>query len=329
MFAPKGGINVSRILALCILGFIYPVHGALAQTYPNKPVRLVVNFPPAGGADNVARLIAPGMSKVLGQQVLVDNRAGANGQIGTDYVAKAAPDGYTLLFGSGGALTVSPNLISVPYDPIKDFTPISKAVINDGLLIVHNSFPASNTKDFLDVLRKSPGKYSFASSGAGGPTHLAGELIKGMASVDMAHIPYKGDAPALTDLMGGSVPIMVTVLATASSQVKAGKVKAIAALGATRFPQIPDLPTFAEAGFPGFSAGAWFGILAPAGASPDVIAKVNDATRRSVADPDTHEKMLAQGSTPITSTPAEFAQYIKDELAKWGKVIKTAGIKLE
>jgi tripartite-type tricarboxylate transporter receptor subunit TctC len=300
-----------------------------AQAYPERPVRVVVTFPPGGGADNIARFLAEPMSKALGQRVVVENRAGANGVIGVDHVAKAAPDGYTLLLGSGGATTISPHLAKLPYDPLKDLAPISMIATNDGLLLVHPSFPATNVKEFIEVLKKAPGKYSFGSSGAGGPTHLAGELFKQQAGVDMQHVPYKGDGPAIADLIAGHIPIMVTVLATAAPHLRTGRVQAIAALGANRFPQLPQVPTLIESGFPGFTAGSWFGLYAPAGTPAAVVAKVNEAVRGALADPQLKEQFALQGSEPVYSTPAELEKYLRNEYEKWGKVITEAKIKID
>jgi tripartite-type tricarboxylate transporter receptor subunit TctC len=301
---------------------------AMSQTYPSRPIRMVVTFPPGGGADNIARFLAMPLGRALGQNVIVDNRAGANGQIGVDHVAKAAPDGYTIVLASGGATTISPHLGKLPYDPLKDLVSISMVAINDGILVVHPSFPANNIKEFIEVLKKSPGKYSFGSSGAGGPTHLAGELFKQQAGIDMQHVPYKGDGPAIADLIGGQIPIMVTVLATAAPHLRSGKVKPIAALGNTRFPQLPQIPTIAESGFPSLTAGSWFALYAPLGTPPAAIAKINEAVRTALTDPQLKEQFASQGSDPVSSTTSELDKYLRAEYLKWGKVIETAKITL-
>ncbi len=306
-----------------------PVVTAMAQSYPAKPVKIIVSFPAGGATDIIGRILAQDLTKSMGQNFLVENRAGATGAIGTDAVAKSPADGYTLLFCAGGALTISPHFGKMPYDPLKDLAPVSLVVTNDGILVVSPSFPAANVKEFIAAVKKSPGKYSFASSGAGGPTHLTGELLKSIAGLDMEHIPYKGDGPASVDVMGGQTPIMVTVLASIATHVRSGKLKPIAALGAARFPQLPDLPTMAESGFPGFTGGTWLGMLAPGGTSPDIVGKLNEYVRRSVALPETREKLIAQGATPNTNTPQEFATHIREEYAKWARVIQTANIKLD
>ncbi len=305
-------------------------HGFVrAQGYPAKPVKIIVSFPAGGATDIIGRLLAADLGKSLNQNFLVENRAGASGAIGTDAVAKSPADGYTLLFSAGGSLTISPHFGKLPYDPLKDLAPVSLVVKNDGILVVSPSFPASSVKEFIAVLKKSPGKYSFASSGTGGPTHLTGELLKSIAGVDIVHIPYKGDGPASVDVMGGQTPIMVTVLASIATHVRSGKLKPIASLGATRFPQMPDLPTFAESGFPEFTGGTWLGMLAPAGTPSDAVNRLNEHVRRSVASPETREKLIAQGATPATNTPEEFSAHIREEHAKWARVIQSAKIKLD
>ena len=302
---------------------------AAAQAYPAKPIKVVVSFAAGGGADFLGRTIAAELASQFGQSVVVENRGGASGTLGTNYVAKSTPDGYTLLFSAGGSLTISPHFAQLPYDPLKDLAPVSLVNTNSGVLVVSPSFPASNVREFLDVLKKSPGKYAYASSGAGGPTHLAGELIKSTAGIDMIHIPYKGDGPAITDVMAGTTPIMVTVFVSVTPQMRAGRLKPIAALGTTRSPQFPDLPTFAESGFPGFSVATWNGLLAPGGTPADIVQKLNGATRTALAKPDVREKLTSQGTVPTSSTPAEFAALIRDDLNKWATVVRTANIKVD
>ena len=320
---------VRSALAALVTGMLLPAGAALAQSWPTKPVKIIVSFPAGGATDIIGRILAQDMTKSLGQNVLVENRAGASGAIGTEAVAKSAPDGYTVLFSAGGSLTISPHFGKLPYDPLKDLAPVSLVVTNDGILVVSPGFPAANPKEFIAAVKKAPGKYSFASSGTGGPTHLTGELLKNVAGLDMVHVPYKGDGPASIDVMGGQTPIMVTVLASIATHVRSGKLKPVAALGATRFPQLPDLPTMAESGFPGFTGGTWLGMLAPAGTPGDVVIKLNEHVRRSVALPETREKLIAQGATPNTNSPQEFATHIREEYAKWARVIQTANIKLD
>ena len=319
-----------RVLIALVLSLLAAVAApSVAQNYPDRPVRTIVTFPPGGGFDNVARLLVPGIAKALGQQVIVDNRAGATGQIGTTAGARAEPDGYTLLFGGVGALAIAPHLTKTPYDPLKDFAPISMVAVNDGLLIVNPRFPAKDLKGFIETVKQSPGKYSFASAGTGSVTHVAGELLKTRAGLDMVHIPYKGDGPAIADLVGGTVPIMVTVFATAAPFVKSGQVRPIAALGTSRFPQLPDVPTLNESGFPGLTGGSWLGLYAPAGTPRDVIAKINAAVRFALQDKEVLERLTAQGTKAVASSPEELGAFTRDEHAKWGQVIRDNGIKAE
>ena len=317
------------LISLAVTCLAFVAVSSVAQTYPERPVRIIVTFPPGGGFDNIARLLAPNIAKALGQQVLIDNRPGATGQVGTAAAARADPDGYTLLFGGVGALAIAPHLTKAQYDPLKDFVPISMVAINDGLIVVNPRFPGKNLKEFLDTVKQSPGKYSFATAGTGSVTHVAGELLKTRASLDMVHIPYKGDGPAITDLIGGTVPIMVTVLATAAPYLKSGQVRAIAALGSTRFPQIPDVPTLDESGFPGLTGGAWLALYAPAGTPREVVTKINAAVHLALQDKDVLVRLSAQGSKAVSSSPEELAAFTRDEYTKWGQVIRDNGIKME
>lgn len=299
------------------------VTAAGAQEYPTKPVRITHGYAAGGATDNVARILGEELRKELGQPVVIEAKPGASGTIAATAIAQSSPDGYSLLLGTIGSQTINVQLISPPpYDSVKDFAPISLAVINDGVLVANKSFPASNFKEFVELLRKNPGKYMFASSGAGGPTHLGGELLKATAKVDMTHVPYRGDGPAMTDVMGGSVPLLVTVMASAAPFIKAGSVKAIAALGDQRFPEFPDMATVAEQGYPGFSAYAWIALFAPAGTPAAIIDKLNKATRKALANPDVVKRLDALGSRVKDSTPEELAQLVKSDLKKWGDIIR-------
>ena len=318
-------VFVLKVLLCALLGSSV----ASAQNYPVKPIRIVVPYAAAGAVDNVARVLGQSLSKTLGQPVIIDNRPGASGVIGSQAVAAAAPDGYTLLLGAGGALTINVHLLEKkPYDPLKDFAPISMVALNDGILIVNPSFPAKTFAEFVDAVRKAPGKYSYATSGIGGPTHLGGELLKSMAGLDMVHIPYSGgDGVGVLGVISGDVPMMMTVLAAVSAHVKSGQVRPIAALGSRRFSQLPDLPTVAESGYPGFSAGAWNALLAPAGTAIEIVQLLNDATRKAIADPAVRAQLTQLGSAPLATTPHELAAFMRDEFDKWGKVIQTSTLK--
>ena len=306
---------------------VFAVPAVQAQAYPSRPIRLVVPYAAGGITDIVGRTVANGLSKHLGQPVVVDNRPGASGMIGHELVAKAAPDGYTLVLATGGSLTINIQMVEKPrYDPVKDFTPIGLVTVNDPVLIVNNNFPARNFQEFVNVVKKNPGKYSFASAGIGLPTHLGGELLKQVVGLDMVHIPYKGDAPALADVMGGQVPMMVAAYGSVSNAIRQGQVRALATMGRTRAPGA-SVPTVAESGYPGFNAMTWGGVAGPAGLPPEVVNRLSTALRATMEDAEVKAKYAEIGSTLASSTPTELAAYIKDELAKWGTIIRKLGIK--
>jgi tripartite-type tricarboxylate transporter receptor subunit TctC len=302
---------------------------AFAQAYPSKPVTMIVPFPAGGTTDIVARLTAQKLSEAWGQPVIVDNRAGAGGNIGSGMVAKAAPDGYTILMGTVGTHAINASLYEkMPYDVVKDFAPITNVAAVPNMLVINPALPVNSVKELIEYGKKNPGKLNMASSGNGTSIHLSGELFKVMTGVAMEHIPYKGSAPALTDMMGGSVQVMFDNMPSALPHVKAGKLKALAVTTATRSPAI-DLPTIAEAGVPGFEAASWFGLLAPAGTPKEIIAKIQADVVKAMKTTDLTEKMGQQGAVAVGNTPDEFAAYIKVELAKWEKVVKASGAKAD
>jgi len=300
---------------------------AAAQDFPAKPVRILIGFPPGGATDLVARIMAPRYSALLKQQFIVDNRPGANGVIGSDLAAKAAPDGYTFHLATIGSLVLSPATSKVPYDPVRDFAPVSQAVALQNIFIVHPTLPARTIKDLIALARAQPGKLNFASSGTASPGHLAGELLKNMAGVNLVHVPYKGGGPALTDLVAGHVEIFVAVISTAVPQVKAGKARALAVTGPRRAAALPDVPTVAEAALKGYEATNWYGYVVPAATPRPVIERLHKATAAVLALPEVRQALLDQGIEAAPGTPAEFAAYIQSETAKWAKVIRSAGIK--
>jgi len=310
-------------LAAAIITVFAATAGSYADGYPNKPIRLVVPFPAGGAADNVGRLVGKYVNEALGQPVVMDNRPGASGIIGANAVAHSAADGYTLLLGAGGPLSINIQIVEQPpYDPIKDFAPITIVTFNDGILVVNPLFPAKTLSEFIELLRKNPGKYAFASSGPGGAGYLSAELLKRVAGIDMLHVPYKGDAPAIVDVIAGMVPIMPTNLAAVAPYIRAGRLRAVVAMGAKRFPMLPDLPTVAESGYPGFSASAWLALLAPSGTPPDIIRKLNDVWRRAVATREVNDKLVQLGSRPVATSAEELRTHIKDELKKWGPIVR-------
>ncbi len=301
-----------------------------AQPYPSRPIRWIVTYPPGGPTDFVARAIGAKLTEVWGQQVVIDNRPGAGGVIGTELAAKAAPDGYTLLFGTSAGLTINPALMSkLQYDPVKDFAPVSLMVLNPQLLVVNNAVPVATVKELVAYAKSKPGQLNYASVGQGSPNQLGMELLKAMTGMAIVHVPYKGTGPAVTDLLAGQVQLMFNSMPSVLPLVKSGKLRAIAVGSAQRSPAVPDIPTVAEAGVPGFENVTWYGMFAPARTAREVVAKLNAQVVKILADPDMAQRLASQGSEPRSSTPDELAQFMRDESARWKKVIKSAGIKVE
>ena len=317
---------VAIVAALAVAG------GALAQapSYPSKPIRLVVPFPPGGTTDILAREVAQKLTDAWGQSVVVDNRPGAGGNIGAELVAKAAPDGYTLLMGTVGTHAINSSLYAkLPYDHVKDFAPVILVADVPNVLVVNPALPVNSVAELIAYAKSNPGKLNFASSGNGTSIHLSGELLKTMAGVQMVHVPYKGSAPALTDLVGGQVQLMFDNLPSSLPQIKAGKLRAIAVTSATRAAALPDVPTVAEAGLPGFEATSWFGVLAPAGTPQAIVAKLNVEIARWLATPEAQERLRGQGANAAGGSPEDFAKHIAAETAKWAKVVKESGAKID
>ena len=303
---------------------------AAADAYPARPIRFVVAFPPGGGTDIIARSIAQKLAERIAQQVVVDNRPGAGGNIGTDIVAKSAPDGYTILMGSAGPLAINASLFAkMPFDPIKDLAPVTLAASTPNVLVVHPSLPARTVKELIALARSRPGEINFASSGHGTPAHLAGELFDSMAGVKLVHVPYKGAAPALADLLGGQVQLMFSTMPPALPHVKDGKLRALAVTSRKRSPAAPELPTIDEAALPGFEAITWHGVVAPAGTPAAIIARLNREIVAILHLPEVVERLSGQGAEALGSTPEEFASYIKSESVKWAKVVRESGAKAE
>ncbi|HZQ63506.1 MAG TPA: tripartite tricarboxylate transporter substrate binding protein [Casimicrobiaceae bacterium] len=323
---------LARWLAAALLGVAISLAPgpAAAQNYPAKTIRLVVPFPPGGPLDVTGRLIAQKLTEAWGQSVVVDNRPGAGGNIGADLVAKSAPDGYTVVMGALSTHAVNPHLFSsMPYDAIKDFAPITLLAITPNVLVVNPSLPVSSVKDLIAYAKANPGKLSFGSGSNGSAGHLAGELLKVDAGIDMVHVPFKGAAPATQALLAGDTQLMFDNLANVMPQVKAGKVKALAVTTAQRSRLAPDLPTMAEAGVPGFDISTWYGLLAPAGTPAPIIAKWNAEVTRILNSPDVREKLLAQGAEPAPDTPEQFAAFIARENAKYQRIVKASGAKVD
>ena len=301
-----------------------------AQLYPSKPIKIVVTFAPGGGADFVARVVAAKLGDALGQSVVVENRAGAGGGIGAEAVAKSPADGHTLLLGAAGTMTILPNLQEkVPFDSVKDFVPIGLVGSSPFVLALTPSVRANSVAELTALAKSNPGKLNYGSSGNGGAPHLAGELYKSTAGMDIVHVPYKGLSPAITDLLGGQLQILFADVGLVAPHLKAGKLKGIAVTGRTRSSVLPELPTMIEAGVSNYQAGTWYGILAPAGTPPAVVARINAELQKIVASPEIETQFAAQGIEPAGGTPEQFAALIRDDSAKWGKLIKAANIKSE
>ncbi len=315
---------LSSIVALSLLAL--PV---AAQNYPTRAVRLVVPSSPGGGTDISARILAPQLSQFLGQQVVVENRPGAGTMIGGEAVARAAPDGYTLLMGIS-TLAINPAMYKkVPYDALKDLAPISQAVALSNVLVVHPSLPAKSVKEFVALVKPRPGQINFASAGVGTSPHLSMELFLVMTGLKMLHIPYKGSGPGVTDLIAGHVPAMMPNMLSAQPHIKSGRLRALGVTGSKRAPGADDIPTIAEAGVPGYEAVQWYGLLAPAAVPRDIITKLHAGVVRALQNPEVRQRLLNDGAEPVGSSPEEFSAYLRSETAKWAKVIQAAGIKPE
>jgi tripartite-type tricarboxylate transporter receptor subunit TctC len=315
------------LLALPLVLLVDPTP-AHAQAFPNKPVRLVVPFPPGGPLDTVGRALAQKLTEAWGQSVIVDNRPGAGGNIGADLVAKAAPDGYTVVMGALSTHAVNPSLYAkMPYDAIKDFAPITLVAITPNVLVANPSLPVNSVRELVAYAKANPGTLAFGSGSNGSAGHLAGELFKADTGTDLLHVPFKGAAPAMQALLSGDIQLMFDNLASASAQVKAGKLKALAVTTARRSPLAPDLPTMAESGVPGFDISTWFGLLAPAGTPPEIVGRWNAEVGRILRTPDMRERLTAMGAEPAPDSPAEFAQFIASEAAKYARIVKVSGAK--
>ncbi|MFO1396346.1 MAG: tripartite tricarboxylate transporter substrate binding protein [Burkholderiales bacterium] len=321
----------SFIRAVGVAAFAALATVASAQPYPSKPIRIVVPFPAGGTTDILARAVAAKLSETTGQPAVVDNRPGAGGNIGAELVAKSAPDGYTFLMGTVGTHAINPGLYAkMPYDHVKDFAPVILVAGVPNVLVVNPALPVNSVQELIAYIKANPGKVNFASSGSGTSIHLSGELFKTMTGLQMTHVPYKGSAPALQDLVGGQVQIMFDNLPSSLALIKGGKLKALAVTSAERSSALPDVPTVAEAGLPGFEASSWFGLLAPAGTPKEAIAKINGEVAKWLATPEAKEKLASQGAIAASGlTPEDFQKHIASETTKWAKVVKESGAKVD
>lgn len=316
-----------RALAACTL--VVAAAGAFAQAFPTKPIRLIVPFPPGGAVDFYARVVQPALSETLGQQVIIENKAGASGMVGAEFVAKSPPDGYTLLLGNIASLAINAGIYpKMPYDPLKDLTPIVRTVDVNYVMVVHPSLPGRTVAEVIAYVKANPGKVSYGSAGSGSLPHLGTELFKAQTGTNMVHVPYKGGGPMVTDLLGGNVQLVIADQANLMPHVQGGKLRAIAVATPKRSPNMPDVPTIAES-LPGFDATAWQGLVGPAGMSPDVVKRLNEAFNQVMAMPAVREKLVGGGLEPVGGTPDQFAKFIAAEIAKWTKISRDVGAKAE
>ncbi len=322
-------LRLAACIALAAAGLVIPLADAAAQAWPTKSVRMVVPFPAGGSADTLSRLLSQKLSERLGQPFVSDNRPGAGGNIGTDLVAKSAPDGYTFLMGVS-SIAIAPSLYpNLSWDPVKDFTPVVLVASTPNILVVHPSVAANSVQELVALAKSKPGQLNYASGGNGATNHLAGELFKRMTGTEIVHIPYRGNPLAVIDVLNGQVAMMFDFMITSLPHVKAGKLRPLAVTGNKRSPQVPDLPTVAEAGVPGYEASTWFAVMAPAGTPAEVIAKLNAEVNAVLRMQDVRERLDTLGAEPMGGTPADVAALIRIDLPKWAEVVKAASIKIE
>lgn len=320
-----------RVFTLAAAGAAASTLPAFAQdAWPAKPIRLVIPFPPGGATDILGRMVAQELNKALGVSVIAENRAGAGGNIGAEAVAKSAPDGYTLLMGTIGTQSINQSLYpKLPYDPVKDFAPVTLVATVPNVLVVNPSVPANSVKELIALAKSKPGKLNYGSSGNGSSVHLSGELFKSMTGTFMTHIPYRGSAPAVADLLAGQLDLMFDNLPSVISHIKSGRLRALGVTSPKRSPSLPDLPTIAEAGVPGYDATSWFCLVAPAGTPQPVIGRIQQIVARALGTPEIREKLLTLGAEGVGNTPEAFGQFIRAEAAKWAMVVKVSGAKID
>ena len=321
-----------RWIALMMVGagVTLACSAVLAQNYPNRPIKFIIPFPPGGGLDHTARTVQAKLQEALGQPIIIENKAGAGGIVGAEFAKNQPADGYTLFLGNTGTMGLYPAVFQkLPYDALKDFAPAGQLISNTLVAVTNAQVPANTLAEFIAWAKRNPGKVSYASGGSGAITHLAGEMLKSQAGIDMLHVPYKGSAPAVTDLIGGQVHLLIDVAAVSQQHVKSGKLKALAVTSAKRNAAFPELPTFDEAGLPGYEAIGWQGILVPAGTPKEVVNKLADAIQKVMADAGVREKFLAVGSEAAPSGPDAFGAFIRAEIEKWTRIAKAANVKVD
>ena len=321
----------ARLIAAAVALHAAAVHGApTVSDYPTKPIRLVITYPPGGNTDLVGRAVAQKLTETWGQQVIVDNRGGAGGVLGTVIAKQAAADGYTLLLGTSAGMVLNPLLMSrIPYDPLADFAPVSLVIVLPQLLVVHPGLAAHNIKEFVALAKSKPGQLNFGSSGVGTPNHLGGEMLKAMAGINVVHVPYKGGAASITDLIAGQVQLVISSVPSVLPHVRNGRLRALAIGSAKRTSALRDVPTVAESGVPGYEYTTWYGIFVPARTPGPIVRQLNAEIVRMLADPQVSQRFQSQGGDPASSTPGALTAYMKEETERWKRVIKTASIKIE
>ena len=324
-------MRVNKTLLCIALAFgVAEVHAQSDTNYPSKPIRMIVPSAPGSGPDIMARAIGQKLTEALGQAIVIDDKPGAGGIIGSEAAAKAPPDGYTLIMSNAGAHTVNPGLYAkLPYDPVKDFAPVTLVALAPNILIVHPTLPVRNVKDLIALATAKPGELTFGSGGNGSTAHLSGEMFKTMAGINIVHIPFKGSPAAVIGVIAGQIALAIPNIPPALPHVRSGKLKALAVTTAKRAAGVPDLPTVAEAGLPGYEATAWFGVLAPAATPPQIIARLNAAIVKIAHAREMQERLTAEGADAVGNTPEQFAQIIKSDIAKWAKVIKASGARAD
>jgi tripartite-type tricarboxylate transporter receptor subunit TctC len=322
--------SVRKLAAYLLLALAAPLCGAQTVSFPAKPVRFVIGFTPGGPSDILARALGQKLAERWGQQVVIENRPGAGGNLAAEAVARSAPDGHTWLLGNNSILATNQSLYrNLPYDPVKDFAPVALVAVQPNILVVHPEVRANSVSELVSLAKQNPGKLNYASSGAGAAAHLAGELFKTMAGVDIVHIPYKGAQPALTDLIAGQVQLMFATSASVIPYVKAGRLRALAVTTAQRSPSVPELPTVAEAGLPGFEATTWHGVVVPAATPAPLVQRLNQELNSVLDEKDLRERLAALGAEVTTGTPRDFGDYIAREIPKWAKVVKDSGARAD
>lgn len=324
------GARTGRLLAAIIAcAGCGAVQAAAGENYPSRPIRMVVPFPAGGATDVLARIVSPKLAARLGQNVIVDNRSGASGNVGSELAARAAPDGYTLIMGNVSSHAINAAVFKLPYDPVKDFAPVTVVAVVTNVLVVHPTFQAKSVKDLIAAARAAPGKIDYASAGNGSPAHLAAELFKLMAKVDLTHVPFNGNAPATTSLLGGQVALMFNAMPAAMPHVRSGKLRALAVTSAARSRAAPELPTIAESGLPGYEVTAWNGVLAPAGTPAAIVERIYRETAAVLRDPEVAERYEQLGAEALGNTPREFATLLARDVRKWGEVARAARLRLD